>query len=98
MQSIFSSPNPILFGIGSAQATGEKLKGFGCKKVLVVYDKGIKDSGIADKIVEIIKAAGIETVCFDGVLADPPDWMVEEAGALGVKENVDAVVGVGGGS
>jgi alcohol dehydrogenase len=98
MQSIFSSPNPILFGIGSSQATGEKLKGFGCKKVLVVYDKGIKDSGIADKIVSIIQAAGIETVCFGGVQADPPDWMVEEAGALGVKENVDGVVGLGGGS
>jgi alcohol dehydrogenase class IV len=98
MQSIFSSPNPILFGIGSALATGEKLKGFGCKKVLVVYDKGIKDSGIADRIVSIIQAAGIETVCFDRVQADPPDRMVEEAGALGAKENVDGVVGLGGGS
>lgn len=98
MQSIFSSPNPILFGTGAARATGEKLKAFGCKKVLVVYDKGIKDSGIADTIVGIIRAAGIEAVCFDRVQADPPDWMVEEAGALGVRENVDAVVGVGGGS
>ncbi len=98
MQSVFSSPNPILFGPGSAQLTGEKLKGLGCTKVLVVYDPGIRDAGIADKIVGIIEAAGIEVVRFDRVEADPPDWMVEEAGALGVREGVDGVVGLGGGS
>ncbi len=98
MQSTFSSPNPVLFGIGTSKQTGEKLKEFGCTKVLVVYDKGIKASGIADQIIAIIRQAGIETVSYDGVLADPPDWSVEEAGALGVKEQVDGVVGLGGGS
>lgn len=98
MQSIFSSPNPVLFGIGAAGLTGEKLRELGCTKVLVVYDKGIKASGISDRIVDIINASGIKTVCFDGVLADPPDWSVEEAGALGVREGVDGVVGLGGGS
>lgn len=98
MESTFSSPNPVLFGVGTSKQTGEKLKEFGCKKVLVVYDKGIKASGIADKIIAIINEAGIGTVSFDSVLADPPDWSVEEAGALGVRENVDGVVGVGGGS
>lgn len=98
MQSIFCSPNPLLFGVGASKVVGEKLKGFGCTKVLVVYDKGIKSAGIADKIISYIKQAGIETVCFDGVQLDPPDWSVEEAGALGVKEGCDGVVGVGGGS
>ncbi len=98
MQSTFSSPNPVLFGSGTSGQTGEKLRELGCTKVLVVFDKGIKSSGVADKIVDIIKASGIETVCFDGVLADPPDWSVEEAGSLGVREGVDGVVGLGGGS
>jgi alcohol dehydrogenase class IV len=98
MQSEFSSPNPVLFGAGTSRQTGLKLRELGCKKVLVVYDKGIKASGIADRIIANINEAGIETVCFDGVLADPPDWSVEEAGALGVRENVDGVVGIGGGS
>ncbi len=98
MESIFNSPNPILFGIGSAQTVGEKLRGYGCKKVLVIYDRGIKAAGIADKIIDIIKKSGIETVCYDNVQADPPIWSVEEAGALGVREGIDGVVGVGGGS
>ena len=98
MQSVFSAPNPILFGRGSAEETGKRLKGFGCTKVLVVYDKGIKGTGIADRIVGNIQLAGIDTVCYDGVQADPPDWSVDEAGMLGIKENVNGVVGIGGGS
>jgi alcohol dehydrogenase class IV len=64
----------------------------------VVYDAGIKSSGLADKIIKIINDAGIETVTYDGVQADPPDWSVNEAGELGIREKVDGVVGVGGGS
>jgi alcohol dehydrogenase class IV len=98
MQSIFSSPNPLLFGTGTAKLVGEKLKELGCKKVLVVYDMGIKNSGVADKIIKTINDAGIATVTYDGVQADPPDWSVNEAGEIGIREKVDGVVGVGGGS
>lgn len=98
MQSVFASPNPILFGRGSVKETGIKLKEFGCTKVLVVFDKGIKDAGIADIVLDSIQSAGIGTVCYDKVLPDPPDWSVNEAGTLGVQEGVDGVVGVGGGS
>jgi len=98
MPSVFSSPNPILFGTGTSGLVGEKLKELGCTKVLVVFDRGIQASGVADRIIGIINDAGIATVSFSGVLADPPDWSVEEAGALGARENVDGVVGLGGGS
>jgi alcohol dehydrogenase class IV len=99
ISTFLASRNPILFGRGVSKRVGEKLRDeFKCKKVLVVYDKGVKAAGIADKILAYIHEAGIETVCYDGVQPDPPDWSVEEAGALGVKENVDAVVAVGGGS
>ena len=96
MESIWNSPNPILFGIGTAKVVGDKLREFGCKKVLVVYDKGV--ASIADTVIGYIEATGIGAVRFADVLPDPPDWLVEQAGALGVSEGVDGVVGVGGGS
>ena len=40
MSSVFNSPNPIFFGRGTSKLTGGKLKEFGCKKVLVIFDKG----------------------------------------------------------
>jgi alcohol dehydrogenase class IV len=87
-----------LFGRGASAAVGEQLLRANCKRALVVYDAGVKAAGIADRILANIRAAGIETVCFDGVQPDPPIWSVEQAGALGVSERVDCVVGVGGGS
>ncbi len=98
MESIFNSPNPILFGIGVAKNTGSELKKLGCKKVLVVFDKGVEQAGVAGKVLAAIQEAGIETVVYNNVQADPPVWSVEEAGALGVKEGIDGVVGLGGGS
>lgn len=98
MSSVFDSPNPMLFGWGMSKLTGEKLKAFGCTKVLVVFDQGIKAAGIVDKILDSINAAGIDTVLFGKVEANPPDYIVNEAGALGVAEKVDGIVAVGGGS
>jgi alcohol dehydrogenase class IV len=98
MFSTWSSPNPVLYGSGSSKAVGEQLKKLGCHKVLVVYDKGVKAAGIADKVLGYIKDAGIETVLYDGVVSDTPDYSVNEAGDLALREKVDGVVGVGGGS
>ena len=98
MESIYCAPNPILFGIGSSKEIGKKFKEWGCTKILAVYDMGIKKAGVVDKILDILHEAGLETVCYDNVQADPPIWSVEEAGALAVKEKCDGVVGIGGGS
>lgn len=89
---------PAIMGSGASLRTGLKVQELGCKKVLVVYDKGIKDVGIADKIVQNIHNASIETICFDDVVPDPPDTMVEEAAELAKREGIDGIVAVGGGS
>jgi alcohol dehydrogenase len=89
---------PVIFGEGISSETGERLNGLGCKKVLCVYDRGIKESGIIDKILNNIQAQGIKPVTYDGVLADPPDYTIEEAAEIGRQQQVDGVVGIGGGS
>ncbi|MDR2502608.1 MAG: iron-containing alcohol dehydrogenase, partial [Oscillospiraceae bacterium] len=98
MPSNWNSPNPIIFGAGTSKNVGAELIKLGCKKALVVFDKGVKASGISENIIEYIRSAGLEAVTFGDVLADPPDWSVESAAALGVSSGADCVVGVGGGS
>src|SRR5690554_5870845 len=89
---------PALMGSGASLRIGLKVRELGCQKVLIVYDKGIKAVGIADRIVENIQNVGIETVIFDEVLPDPPDTMVEAAAELARSEGIDGIVTVGGGS
>lgn len=89
---------PVIMGSGASLRTGLKIRELGCRKVLVTHGKTIKKIGIADNIVKNIQNAGIETICFDGVLPDPPDTMVEEAAEIARKEEIDGIVAVGGGS
>lgn len=88
----------LLFGVGTSEQIGERLKQFQCTKVICVFDPGIEATGIPEKIMEHIRAAGIETVAFGNVLPDPPDTLINECGELGRNEKVDGVVGIGGGS
>lgn len=96
--SAFSSPNPVLYGAGTAGQTGERLKALGCGRTLVVSDKGVKAAGVVDKIIASIEAAGIEAVCYDGVVADVPDYSVNTAAEFTLSRDVDSIVAVGGGS
>ncbi|SMP45632.1 iron-containing alcohol dehydrogenase [Anoxynatronum buryatiense] len=89
---------PMLMGGGASLRTGLKVRELGCQKVLVVYDQGIKEVGIAGKIEENIRNAGVETVCFEDVVPDPPDKMIEEAAEIAKREAIDGIVAVGGGS
>lgn len=90
---------PAVMGSGSSLRTGILVRNkLGCEKVLVVYDSGLKATGIADTIVENLQNAGIETVCFDGVLPDPPDTMIEAAAEIARKEAIEGIVAIGGGS
>lgn len=89
---------PAIMGSGASLRTGIKVRDLGCRKVLVIYDKGLKDVGIADTIVENIQNAGLATVIFDKVLPDPPDTVIEEAAEIAKIERVDGIVAVGGGS
>jgi alcohol dehydrogenase len=94
----FSSKVDVLFGEGASEQLGAKVKELGCTKVICIYDKGIQKAGLIDPLIDNMKAAGLDVIQFDGVLADPPDTMVNECAAIARNEKVDGVVGIGGGS
>ena len=98
MNSAFFSPNPILYGVGASVIVGERLKQLGCGKVVVIFDKGIEAAGIIDKITGYIAAAGVDFVCYNGVIADVPDYSVNSAAQFALEKEVDGIVAVGGGS
>lgn len=89
---------PVLFGSGAIQMVGEKAKELGCKKVLCVFDAGVKAAGIGEKALASLNQAGIQYVVFDRVLPDPPDYLIDEADALAKQEGIDGIIGIGGGS
>ncbi|WP_258359845.1 iron-containing alcohol dehydrogenase [Moorella sulfitireducens (nom. illeg.)] len=90
--------SPIVFGVGAVEQVGTKAKEHGCGKVMLVTDAGIKNAGIAAEVRKYLEAAGVGVVEYDKVPSDPPDNIIEEAAGIARSEQVDGVVGVGGGS
>lgn len=85
-------------GYNCSLRVGIDLAGKGFKRAFMIYDKGMWDFGIAQPIIASLEGAGIEVTCFDGVLPDPPDEMVEEAAEMARNANCDCIIGLGGGS
>ena len=93
------TPTEAVFGRDTENKTGEMLVKYGAKKVLLHYGGGsVKRSGLYDRIVASIKAAGVEYVELGGVQPNPRLKLVKEGLELCKKENVDFLLAVGGGS
>ena len=68
--NFFVSSN-ITFGTGALAALPGLLRRHGLQKVLVVYDRGVKAAGIADRVLDILRQADVEAVIFDRVIPNP---------------------------
>ena len=88
----------IVFVRDSVKELPGILKGYGAKKVMVVYDAGVKAAGIAEQVLAMVEETSIPYVVFDGVIPNPTNEVVEEAAGLARCNGVDAFVAVGGGS
>lgn len=88
----------IIYGVNSAERIGEVASGLNIKKAQLVTDTGVANAGVLDKLLPLLKDAGITTVVFDEVEPNPTVTTVDNASAQFTKENCDGVIAVGGGS
>ncbi|MCF0140527.1 MAG: iron-containing alcohol dehydrogenase [Mogibacterium sp.] len=98
MSSQYSQLCPVLYGPDALNELGAKAKELGGSRAILVYDKGIGSTGIIEKIEKMLTDEGIFVLKFDGVLADAPKDMVNSVGQLAQDNNIDMIVGIGGGS
>ena len=95
----FYIPTVTLMGVGSHKQTGDWVKTLGCKKPLIVTDKGITKAGITDTITENIrKGANVQVVVFDEAIPNPTDKNAHDGLEVFKKNACDSVVTLGGGS
>lgn len=95
----FCVPTKIIFGKGKEKEIGQVLKGDNVKKVLMVYGSGsIKKSGLYDVVTDSLKSSGISFVEYGGVKSNPRVSDVNDAAKIAMDEDVEAILGVGGGS
>lgn len=92
------NPTRLHFGKGVVHELGTAAKSLG-KKALLVYGKGsVLRNGSYDDTLRQLQENNISVVEFNGIKPNPVVTDVDEAARIGIAENVDMVVAVGGGS
>ena len=93
-------PIRIIFGRGSIKKMGQYVSRNGNRVLLVTGKKHLKENGVLENILKSFeKSSKIETVVhFNNVRENPTVEQVDEAKELMIRNNLNVVVAVGGGS
>jgi hypothetical protein len=94
----FHNPTKIIFGKDTENKIGEEILKYS-KRILLHYGGGsIKKTGLYDKIVNSLKASGIEFIELPGVKPNPRLSLIKEGIQLCKEHELDFILAVGGGS
>lgn len=91
-------PVNLIFGRGQTARVGELAAACGKKALIVTGQSSTKKSGLLDRVIGYLTAAGLETLVFDKVRQNPLTTTAEEGAALARANGCDVVIGLGGGS
>ncbi|EPF87868.1 alcohol dehydrogenase [Acinetobacter gyllenbergii] len=90
-------PN-IIAGLGSIQELKNVLTQQNYHKALIVTDAGMIQHQLHQPILEILTQIGLEYIIYSDIQADPPEHIVLEAVDFAKQEQIDVIIGFGGGS
>ncbi|MEM6819140.1 MAG: iron-containing alcohol dehydrogenase [Pseudomonadota bacterium] len=94
----FNTVNTIISESGSLSQIANQCDRLGIDRPMVVTDSGIVALGMLDSLSAHLDTAGLETIVYSDVVADPPEQVVLDAVALAKENRIDGVIGFGGGS
>ncbi len=94
----FFSAQQFVFGRNALPHIGSMVVNRGLKRVLVVTDENLDSLGYSERVREPLSRNGVEVVVFRGGEAEPSIAAAEQGFEFAKAENVDSVIGLGGGS
>lgn len=87
------------FGVDTINQVGDAVKSLGVEEnVLIVTDKGMKETGLLNNLTEILDNADIKYDVWDGCEPEPTRKSMEKGAEEGKKSNPKAIIAFGGGS
>ena len=94
----FRVPAHIVLGFGAAETAGTEAKRLGGGRGFLIGDPNLQKHGIVDRILEGLKAEGLEVKLWTEVEPEPSVQSVDTPAGVAREWGADLVVGVGGGS
>jgi alcohol dehydrogenase class IV len=89
----------VMYKAGVREELGFEMEKLGGRKVVLYTDKGLVQAGVADMVIEAIKASSLELVgVYDKIVQDARLDLINDGAAFYRKCGADCMVVVGGGS
>lgn len=96
---VFHNPTKLIFGENTIEVIGKEISKNGIKRILLLYGGGsIKKNGVYDTVVKSLKDNNIVFVEHSGVVPNPVLSHANEGIELCKRNNLEAILAVGGGS
>ncbi|OZM71606.1 alcohol dehydrogenase [Amycolatopsis antarctica] len=98
-ESVFTwAAPPLKFGVGAIDEIGAEAAATGASSCLVITDRGVRETGIPDRVQRSLTSAGLKAEVFDRVGVEPTDESIAEAVTFAREQDWDCFVAIGGGS
>lgn len=94
----FQSRTRVVFGPGSLHQLGTLATELGFRRTLLVADRGLVTAGYVAEASRLLAQAGIAVFPFHDFEANPDTAMVEAGRVFAATQEMDSIVGLGGGS
>ncbi|PKQ90286.1 lactaldehyde reductase [Paenibacillus sp. BGI2013] len=91
-------PPVNLMGRGCLQEAGQMIEQMGIRKALVVSDRQLITSGVAEQVLSILRKSGLDYVVYDEVQPNPTCQNVHDGLQVFQDHGCDAIISIGGGS
>lgn len=91
-------PPVNLMGRGCLHEAGKMIENMGIHKALVVTDRRLISSGVAEQVLSILRKSGLDYVVYDEVQPNPTFQNVHDGLQVFQDHGCDAIISIGGGS
>jgi len=95
---VLNNPTVIHFGKNVINDLAEQIKRYGKNVLLITGKESVRKYGYYEKVTKKLKEANISFVEYAGIKPNPNNEDADEAVKLGIDQNVDIVLALGGGS
>ncbi len=94
----FQTVPKLIFGEGAAAQLTDLIHDMAAQRPAIITDKGVAQCGLVAQVTEPLKAAGLDVLICDEVVADPPESIVQDIADKAKRHGADCIIGLGGGS
>lgn len=98
MSTIIAFPRYTRIGGGALDDLGDVITTLGVSRPLLVTDVYLTKTGVADRVLDLLRRAGADSALFDRTVPDPTTASLEDGVEAVRAHAADSVIGLGGGS